>query len=224
MNELQVDSILLSFDNIKQLLTDCYLNCRTGDIIGILGRNGSGKSSLLKIVFGTLIPLNKFIRINGNVYNRPYQSKLIGYLPQHSFLPTNARVEQVIDVMLQKPNARTKVKENERIKSKLKQKINTLSGGERRYLEVLLVVHLDAMFVLLDEPFSGIEPIYKEMIKKVINEAKKDKGIILTDHDYLNIVQVSTQIILITNGVSKHITSYKELEVLGYVPGGTFEN
>lgn len=62
------------------------------------------------------------------------------------------------------------------------------------------------------------------MIKEVINEAKKDKGIILTDHDYLNIIQVSTQIILITNGVSKHITSYKELEVLGYVPGGTFEN
>lgn len=224
MNELQVDSVLLSFDNIKQLLTDCYLNCRTGDIIGILGRNGSGKSSLLKIVFGTLIPLNKFIRINGSVYNRPYQSKLIGYLPQHSFLPVNSKVEQVIDIMLQNPIARIKVKENERIKSKLKQKVHTLSGGERRYLEVLLIIHLDVMFVLLDEPFSGIEPIYKEMIKEVINEAKKDKGIILTDHDYLNIVQVSTQIILITNGVSKHITSCKELEVLGYVPGGTFEN
>lgn len=224
MNELQVDSVLLSFDNINQLLTDCYMDCRTGDIIGVLGRNGSGKSSLMKIVFGTLIPLNKFIRINGIVYHKPYQSKLIGYLPQHSFLPTNSQVEQVIDVMIQNTTKRSKVKGDRRIENKLKQKVNTLSGGERRYLEVLLVVHLEAMFVLLDEPFSGIEPIYKEMIKEVINDAKKDKGIILTDHDYRNIIAVSTRVMLISNGVSRYIANHKELETLGYVPAGTFEN
>ncbi|SEL02693.1 ABC-type multidrug transport system, ATPase component [Olivibacter domesticus] len=224
MNELQVDSVLLSFDNINQLLTDCYMNCRTGDIIGILGRNGSGKSSLMKIIFGTLIPLNKCIRINGTVYNKPYQSKLIGYLPQHGFLPSNSLVEQVIDVMIQNATNRTSVKGDSRIKNKLKQKVNTLSGGERRYLEVLLVVQLDALFVLLDEPFSGIEPIYKEMIKEVISDAKKDKGIILTDHDYRNIIQISTQIMLITNGVSRNIANHQELEALGYVPAGTFEH
>ncbi len=66
---LEIDSVIKSFD-VKQILTDIYLKCQTGDIIGILGRNGTGKSTLLKILFGTLKAENSFIKINGKVYDR----------------------------------------------------------------------------------------------------------------------------------------------------------
>lgn len=77
-NLLEVDSVIISFDQ-KNILTDCFLKCETNDIIGILGRNGCGKSSLLKVIFGTLFTNNKFIRIKGKVYNQPYKS--VTWLP-----------------------------------------------------------------------------------------------------------------------------------------------
>jgi ABC-type multidrug transport system ATPase subunit len=78
MNKLEIDSIQLYVGNHRQLLTDCYLSCSSEEIIGILGRNRSGKSSLFEIIFGTLEPSNKFIRINGQVCKTPFAKKLVG--------------------------------------------------------------------------------------------------------------------------------------------------
>src|SRR5258708_40300109 len=85
-NSLEVDSVIKSFGKLK-ILSDIYLKCETGDIIGIMGRNGTGKSTLLKIIFGTINSSNKSIRINDKVYHQPFKTAgLVGYLPQHHFL------------------------------------------------------------------------------------------------------------------------------------------
>ncbi|HTK22381.1 MAG TPA: ATP-binding cassette domain-containing protein [Mucilaginibacter sp.] len=221
-NLLEVDSVIISFDE-RNILTDCFLKCETSDIIGILGRNGCGKSSLLKVIFGTLFTHFKFIRINGKVYNQPYKKgNLIAYMPQNSFLPTNISIENIINIYVASAAAREKIKDDLRLKKHLKKRVSELSGGELRYLEILLLVNLDVKFILLDEPFARVEPLYKEMIIELIRDFRSTKGFIITDHDYQNIIAASDRIILINNGICRPITNLSDLERFNYVPQGTF--
>ncbi|HEY4198507.1 MAG TPA: ATP-binding cassette domain-containing protein, partial [Mucilaginibacter sp.] len=166
---------------------------------------------------------NKFIRINEKVYDQPYKhGNLIAYLPQHDFLPTNITIQKIIDIYIPSPAGRTKIAGDARLKHHLKKRVLDLSGGELRYLEIMLLVNLDVKFILLDEPFSKVEPLYKEVIVNLIKKYRSTKGFIITDHDYRNIIAASDRIILITNGVCKPITSLYELEQWQYVPAGTF--
>jgi len=222
-NLLEVDCVIICFDG-NNILTDCFLKCETNDIIGVLGRNGCGKSSLLKVIFGSLFTHNKFIRINGEVYDQPYkEGNLVAYLPQHGFLPANISIKSIIDSYITSGTAREKIKSDLRLKKHLKKRISELSGGELRYLEILLLVNLDVKFILLDEPFSKVEPLYKEVIIELIKEFRSSKGFIITDHDYQNIIEASDRIILINNGVCRPISDLADLERFNYVPQGTFD-
>ncbi|MCH7408067.1 ATP-binding cassette domain-containing protein [Belliella sp. DSM 111904] len=224
-NQLEISGIIKKF-NHKTLISDIYLLCKTGEALGILGRNGSGKSTLFQIVFGTLPAEDKMIRINNTVYHEPYKKgDLIGYLPQHNFLPTRIAIKRIIDIFITSKIQRQRVLEDERISKHLNKKVSSLSGGELRYLEVLLICHLPVKFILLDEPFSGIEPLYKELIKELIAIHKKDKGFLITDHDYMNIIDISDQLYLMNNGACLQINNYKiELEYHNYLPKGTFSD
>lgn len=222
-NLLEVDSVIVSFDD-RKVLGDCHLQCETGDVIGILGRNGCGKSSLLKIIFGTLYTYDKFIRINGKVYDQPYKrGNLVAYLPQHDFLPKNISIGTIINIFVPDKSGTEKIKNDSRLKHHLKKRVSQLSGGELRYLEIMLLVNLDVKFVLLDEPFSKVEPLYKEVIINLINEYRSTKGFIITDHDYSNIIAASDSLILIADGACKPVRALAELEQWGYVPAVTFE-
>ena len=86
----------------------------------------------------------------------------------------------------------------------------------------MLLVNLDVKFILLDEPFSKIEPLYKDVIADLIKEYRSVKGFIITDHDYANIIATSDKIILISNGVCRPIDKLTDLERFNYVPAGTF--
>jgi len=221
-NLLEVDSVMIAFDD-RKILSDCFVRCETGDVIGILGRNGCGKSSLLKIIFGSLFTYNKFIRINGKVYEQPYKhGNLVAYLPQHDFLPKNISIRRIIDIYITANAGREKIKNDTRLKNHLSKRISELSGGELRYLEIMLLVNLDTKFILLDEPFSKVEPLYKEVIISLLKEYRSTKGFIITDHDYRNIIEASDRIILITGGACKPIVDLTELEFWNYVPNGTF--
>ncbi|MEN8119533.1 MAG: ATP-binding cassette domain-containing protein [Bacteroidota bacterium] len=218
---LEIDSVIKSF-GLRKILSDVYLKCQTGDIIGILGRNGCGKSTLLKIIFGTLQAENKTIKINGKIYSNPYKTRnLIAYLPQYSFLPENITLRRIVDAYINSVENRRVVILDHRINKHLDKKINELSGGELRYFEILLLVNLNVKFILLDEPFSGIEPIFKEKIKELINEYRINRGFIITDHDYENIIEVSDRVLLITDGICKNIENTEQLEEYNYLPKGT---
>lgn len=222
-NDLEISGIIKRFEN-RILLSDVYIKCATGEIIGLLGRNGSGKSTLLQIIFGTMFAENKMIRINNTIYNRPYlESSQISYLPQKSFLPRILNIRKLINIFIEDRDVRASILLDERVTKHLDKTAAELSAGELRYLEILLVTNLPVRFVLLDEPFSGIEPLYKELIKELINAYRREKGFLLTDHDYQNVIEISDTIYLIDQGVCRKITDYRtELESYKYLPKDTF--
>lgn len=214
---LEVDSVRKSFGD-NQVLTDIALRCEPGDIIGLLGRNGTGKSTLLRIIFGTLYTDYKFIRINGEVMNVPYKSKnKISYLPQDDFLPKHITVRKAIEIYSGHFNQ--KIFLEDEILSKLTEtRIGNLSGGESRYLEIKLLLNLESAFILLDEPFNGISPIHIELIKTMILDKSSKKGIILTDHDYRNVLDVANKFFLLFDGGLRSVKTKKDLIDWGYVP------
>lgn len=216
MNTLHIDSVLKTYRN-KQILTDIFLLCERGDIIGLLGRNGSGKSTLMKIIFGSIPADRKFIKVGENINNNTFENlNKIKYLPQHNFLPNHIRLNTIIDLFCDRKNAKL-LKNKAILKTLLNKKSKQLSGGEKRFFEVLLIIYSSAQFVLLDEPFNGIAPIHKEEIKKIIIEQSKFKGFIITDHDYRNIIDVSTKNILLHDGGTKSISNLQDLTLWGYL-------
>lgn len=215
-HKLYIDSIAKSFD-LNRVLSDVYLTCETGEIIGLLGRNGSGKSTLLKIIFGTLQADTKFIKIDKKQINKLSDAKgMLQYLPQYSFLPSHCKVTQLIDLLCNKKQA-ILLSQHTLIQNLAKQKVRELSGGEQRLLEVLLLIHSDSLFTLIDEPFNGIAPVHREEIKNCIHKASEYKGFIITDHDYHNILDISTRLILLHDGDTKHLKTPKELIHWGYL-------
>lgn len=212
---LEVDSVQKHFDE-RSILTDIYLQCRTGEVIGLLGRNGSGKSTLMKIIFGTL-DAQKFIRIDGKVYETPYKTKdLIAYLPQHDFIPKHLSVKRAAHLYLGRVNAE-KFLDDAILKPIAQNKTGTLSGGELRYFEIKLLLNTPSLFVMLDEPFSGVSPVMVEQIQKLILEKSPEKGILLSDHDYRNVLKITSRCCLIHQGSIKHISGKEDLMRWGYI-------
>lgn len=211
------DSIRKSFGE-KQVLTDIFISCKTGDIIGLLGRNGSGKSTFLKILFGSLYTDYKHITINGKLLDQAFKEKgVISYLPQDSFLPKNLTVEQIIQ-LFDHLDYNTKLLDDQIISRILKTKVRNISGGELRYLEIILILSLDSKFVFLDEPFNGISPLHVDLIKDMIRNQSNTKGIILTDHDYRNVLDVANKYMILFDGGIKILKSKEDFIYWGYLP------
>ncbi|MBC7616454.1 MAG: ATP-binding cassette domain-containing protein [Pedobacter sp.] len=217
MSGLYVDSVTKDF-GLRQVLSDIFITCQLGEIIGLLGRNGSGKSTLLKIIFGALKADHKFVKVNDKHIRSLYDSRnLIQYLPQDSFLPSHISIKKVISVFCDQEQA-AKLFEMELIKPFLHHKSNDLSGGEKRLIEIFILLYSKAKYVLLDEPFNGLAPLHIEIIKDKIRELAPEKGFIISDHDYNNVLAISTSIILLHDGETKKIKDHQELIDFGYLP------
>lgn len=218
---LEVDSVQKQYDG-KIIVSDVYLKCETADIIGVLGRNGSGKSTLLKIIFGIENADFKFVRIDGVVKNRTNDLfREISYLSQDNFIPNSFSIQKTIQLSIEKEKLQD-FYADEMIQSMLDKKIKHLSGGELRYLEIKLVLCNASQFVLLDEPYNGLSPLMIEKVNELIKENSKQKGIIITDHNYQNVIAVSTKLLLIKEGKVHHLTNKNELIEKGYLKTGTF--
>ncbi|GAA4313850.1 ATP-binding cassette domain-containing protein [Mucilaginibacter gynuensis] len=212
---LKVDSVHLEFDG-RKILQDIYLNCSKGEVLGILGRNGCGKSSLLKIIFGTLACTHKYVSINDDYIVKGYHNNRIAYLPQHNYLPGTIRIDRLakmlVDEVYWADFSSHPIYQQHQLKM-----APQLSGGELRQLETLMIIYSKADFILLDEPFTHISPIQAEEFKHIIRNCAKTKGIVITDHQYYNVLDVSDRIILISNGSTKPIHQPADLIAYGYV-------
>lgn len=216
---LEVDSVQKQYDG-KIIVSDVYLKCETSDIIGILGRNGSGKSTLLKIIFGIVTADFKFVRIDGLSKTKTEDLlNEISYLPQDNFIPNLFSVEKVIRMSIAKDKIQ-EFYEDEMIQIIRNKKIKHLSSGQLRYLEIKLILNKATKFVLLDEPYIGLSPIMIEKINTLITEDSKGKGIIITDHNYENVIKISTKLVLMKEGKMNHLKDKSELIARGYLKSG----
>jgi ABC-type multidrug transport system ATPase subunit len=216
---LEIDSIQKSFDN-KNILSDVYLKCETKDVIGLLGRNGSGKSTLLKIIFGITSADFKFVRIDGNVKTKTKDLlDEISYLPQDSWIPKGFSVKKAIQLSVPKEKI-LEFYSDEIIGTMLDKKVSHLSGGELRYLEIKIILNNSSKFVLLDEPYNGLSPLMVEKVNELIAVNSKTKGIIISDHNYENVIKVSTKLVLLKEGKAHHLLSKNELIEKGYLKEG----
>lgn len=216
MSKLHIDSITKSFGK-KDILKDIYLSCETGNICGLLGRNGSGKSTLFQIIFGTIKGDTQYIKFNDIILkNQSDRKNRIAYLPQHSFLPKNIKIKNLIDLFCAKEN-NSKITQSKFIQPFLNETPNTLSGGELRIVEVLLIIYSRAEFILLDEPFHSLSPKTVTEIKTIIKQ-QTDKGFIISDHQYHDVLDISDNIFLLSDTHLKPIKDLTELKRFNYLP------
>lgn len=214
--KLQIDSVNHHFGR-RRVLTGAWLKAQNGRVLGLLGRNGCGKSTLLQILLGTLKPDVGLVQLNGIAVRRLYQEpQAVAYLPQASFLPRRWRVEQALRRFAGKEGQALRA--DVRLAPLLRTRVADLSGGERRYLELCLVLALPRAFYLLDEPFSELEPLYKQAAGERIRAVSRTAGVIVTDHDYAQIVAVSDEVVLMHQGQIQRVESLAELQGR-YLPG-----
>ena len=226
MQKIKLIEISKSF-NSKKALNNVNIEFNNNRINGLLGPNGSGKTTLFNIIAGFLSPDSGKIKLDENVLNKKslsIRTKLgISYLPQEASifrdLSVYDNIFSIAELFYDKNNS-IKVTENLikqfSLGSFQKTKGKLLSGGERRRTEIARALASNPKFLLLDEPFAGIDPIAIEEVKSTISLLKKmNIGIIVTDHNVkeaLSIVDFGYIIYngeIIKSGSPKEITSDK---------------
>lgn len=219
LDKLTVKKVIKSYGH-KVVLSDIDFECQTGEIIGLQGRNGCGKSTLLKILFGTLKADSLYVSLNSQTFDprKNIDHRIIAYLSQDSFLPKDLKVRNIIPIYYQDEGQQNRIFYDPIIAKFENQRISTLSYGELRYLEIVLICGMPHRFIFLDEPFSMIEPLLQDSIKDLLLTIKKYKGIILTDHYYFDVLQISDKNILIKDGRSIVVRDKNELIENGYIP------
>jgi ABC-type lipopolysaccharide export system ATPase subunit len=136
------------------------------------------------------------------------------FLPQFNYIPNFLKLKRVFDdVELDFSEFSERFPE---FKYKLNLKIRTLSGGERRFVETYIVLKAKTQFVILDEPFTHLMPLQIEKIRELIVEEKSNKGIIVTDHLYMQILDIADDAYILTNSKTHFLKDKLELEESGY--------
>jgi len=214
-NRMLVDSVHLEFGS-RVVLQSVYLTAEKGKVTGVLGRNGSGKSSLFKCVMGGVKPQNMFIRF-GDEASTDYShiGRRIKYLPQNLFIPKKMTLGEAFS--LYGVDYDGLVTFENKFHNYQRSPFGSLSGGEARIAEMYLVLMAESEFCILDEPFTNIAPVYVERMKDLINDRKPDKGIIVSDHLYEDIISVADDLFLLRDGYTFPIHSRDDLIRHGYI-------
>jgi len=198
----------------RKVVKDVSLSVDIGQIVGLLGPNGAGKTTTFYMVVGLVHSDFGTVELKGeDVSQAPMHiraRKGIGYLPQESSIFKKLTVSQNIMAILQ---TRKQLSRNEREDhlDSLLQEFNighirdslgmSLSGGERRRVEIARALATDPQFILLDEPFAGVDPISVIDIKKIIQQLKKRGiGILITDHNVRETLDVCEKAYIVSHG------------------------
>lgn len=212
MHLLEIKGLVKSYDG-REVVKGVDILVKRGEIVGLLGPNGAGKTTTFYMVVG-IIPPNKgsIIFDNNDITNLPIHERArygIGYLSQEPSIFRKLTVEENITAILETlPISKLERKrrlsvllEELNISYLAKNKAYTLSGGERRRLEITRALVTNPSFILLDEPFSGIDPIVVNEAQEIIKELKeKGLGILLTDHNVRETLSITDRAYLIAEG------------------------
>ncbi len=197
----------------RNVVNDVSVTVSQGEIVGLLGPNGAGKTTTFYMIVGLIKPNQGSIYLNEqNITNLPMFRRAkqgIGYLAQEPSVFRKLSVEENILAPLEMTGA-SKAQQREKMESLLEEfqlpKVRKsmgmqLSGGERRRTEIARALSVDPKFVLLDEPFAGVDPKAVEEIQKIIyNLRKKNIGILITDHSVTETLSITDRVYVMAEG------------------------
>lgn len=212
---LEADSIQLSFKS-RVILSDVYIKCETERVTGILGRNGQGKSCLLRIIYGSLKSDDRSVRFDGVANFQAFTSPhLLTYLPQFNFIPKSLSLQRIFEDFEMDFSGFEKIFPE--FLQKHKEKLGELSGGACRLVEVYAILFSNSLFSMLDEPFTHLSPVQIEKVSELIIEAGKKKGLLITDHMYKYVLDLCDTLYVLSNGKLFLTKNVNDIERLGYL-------
>ena len=213
MSTLTSAGLKKSFES-KTVIHNVSLEVNSGEIVGLLGPNGAGKTTTFYMIVGLVKSDEGSIHINDkNITYEPIHKRFeegISYLPQEPSVFRDMTAKDNIEAILEVDKNLTKTQKSDILehlidKFDLSKFINTkgiqLSGGERRRVEIARALALKPKFLLLDEPFAGVDPIAVEEIQKIIAHLKtKNIGVLITDHNVQETLAITDRTYLMFEG------------------------
>ena len=209
---LYTQNLVKKYKN-RRVVDEVSVSVEQGEIVGLLGPNGAGKTTTFYMIVGLITPYEGSIMLDDKeitrepVYKRARMG--IGYLAQEASVFRKLSVEDNIKAVLEMSSL-SRPEQRDRTESLLSEfgllKIRKslgiqLSGGERRRLEIARALATDPSFILLDEPFAGIDPLAIIDIKNIIKHLKKRKiGILISDHNVRETLEVCDKAFILSNG------------------------
>ncbi len=197
----------------RTVVNEVSVNFHQGEIVGLLGPNGAGKTTSFYMIVGLIKPFAGSIFLNEqNITELPMYKRAqmgIAYLPQEASVFRHLTVEENIKAILQFTD-KSKEEQRDKLESLIaefniqkvrRNKGNNLSGGERRRVEIARCLASDPKFILLDEPFAGVDPIAVEDIQSIVAKLKdKNIGIVITDHNVHETLSITDRAYLLYEG------------------------
>lgn len=199
--------------NKRKVVNDVSIEVHQGEVVGLLGPNGAGKTTSFYMIVGMIKPDDGRVLLGGEeitslpMYKRARRG--IGYLPQEPSIFRKLTVEQNIQAILEtmhlpgedrKQQLKTLLEELD-ITSLAKHRAYTLSGGERRRVEITRALATKPKFILLDEPFTGVDPIAREDIQGIVSQLRgKGLGVLITDHNVRETLQITDRAYIMSEG------------------------
>lgn len=213
MNTLAVSSLHKNFGK-KKVVQGVSFNMHTGEVVGLLGPNGAGKTTTFYMIVGFYRPDSGDVFLDDvNITKLPMYKRArhgISYLPQEPSVFKKLTVEENIWAILETRKDISKVQKRQKLEELIeefsigrirKQLAFSLSGGERRRTEIARSLAIEPKFLLLDEPFAGIDPIavadIKDMVKLL---ARRGIGVLITDHNVRDTLEITDRAIIISTG------------------------
>jgi lipopolysaccharide export system ATP-binding protein len=197
----------------RAVVNDVSIEVKQGEIVGLLGPNGAGKTTSFYMTVGLIKPEKGDVFLNDqNITSLPMYQRAkmgIGYLPQEASIFRQMSIEDNIAAVLEMTDL-SKSQQKEKLESLIdefrlghvrKSMGNVLSGGERRRTEIARALATDPDFILLDEPFAGIDPIAVEDIQKIVIQLKdRNIGVLITDHNVQETLSIIERAYLLFEG------------------------
>tara|TARA_Y100001949_G_C15936310_1_gene308054 strand:- start:292 stop:1035 length:744 start_codon:yes stop_codon:yes gene_type:complete len=198
----------------RMVVNNVDISVSRNEIVGLLGPNGAGKTTTFYMITGMIKPTKGDIFLDDNNITRDPMYKRarkgVGYLAQEPSIFSKLTVENNLKLVLEMRKDLSKEEQNEKIDSLLddfsvsalrQSKGGTLSGGERRRVEIARSLCMDPDFILLDEPFAGVDPIAVEEIQSIVNSLKqRNIGVLITDHNVRETLSITDRSYLLFNG------------------------